>query len=107
MTSRLKFGARGRYFRVWFCSLALFGATGSAFSQLQIPVTTVSITNIGPQTVSDALIRSNIKVKEGDTYSQVAVNEDISHLYSTGFFLDVRVLEKRTPEGVSLLYALQ
>jgi outer membrane protein insertion porin family len=109
MTSRLKFGRRGHFVRVWVCGLAIIGASGAAMAQapVQLPITRVSITNVGPQTVSEALVRANIKIKEGDNYNPASVNDDIRNLYGTGYFLNVRVSEQRTVDGVELLYVLQ
>ncbi|HEY0455534.1 MAG TPA: outer membrane protein assembly factor BamA, partial [Verrucomicrobiae bacterium] len=108
-TSRLKFGRRGRYVRVWFCSILLAGCALAASGQVapfRVPVTKVSITNIGPQTVSEALVRANIKVKEGDMYNRVTVDEDVRNLYGTGYFANIKVNEERTGDGVNLLYVL-
>ena len=72
-----------------------------------VKITRVAITNIGPQAVSDALIRANIRAKEGESYNAVVINEDIKNLSATGYFDNVRVAEEQTEGGLSLLYVLQ
>jgi outer membrane protein insertion porin family len=92
-----------------FILLVLVGwfATVAAFAQLpQIPVGRISITNIGPQVASESLVRANIRVKEGETYSRAAVDDDVRNLMKTGYFLNVRVTDEPTPSGVNLTYIL-
>src|SRR3954451_443183 len=71
------------------------------------PIHSIVITNIGPQSVSESLVRANMHVKEGDTYVKALIDDDIRNLFSTGFFADVRVEEKPTPLGIDLYYYLQ
>ncbi len=77
----------------------------SLFAQLQI--STIAVTNVGPQAVSESLVRANIRVKEGDVYSRAAIDDDVRNLYATGFFYNIRVTEDRAPDGVALTYVLQ
>lgn len=70
-------------------------------------VVKIIVTNVGPQSVSESLVRANIRVKEGDTYNRVAVDDDVRTLYSTGYFYNIRVAEERSAEGVTLTYILQ
>src|SRR6185295_16372636 len=92
----------------WF---ALGGAAGVAHAQLPgmppIKVTRIALTNIGPVSVSDALVRANIRVKEGEAYNRLAIDDDVRTLYATGYFVNIRVAEERTEDGISLLYTLQ
>ena len=67
----------------------------------------IVITNIGPQTVSDSLVRANMRVKEGDPYVRANVDDDVRNLYATGFFSDIRVADEVTPDGVDLHYYLR
>lgn len=67
----------------------------------------IVITNIGPQAVSDDLIRANIHVKPGDTYIRTSVDKDVLNLYATGFFYNIRVADQLTDQGVILTYILQ
>jgi len=72
-----------------------------------LTISGIVITNIGPQMASDDLVRANIHVKVGDPYVRVSVDKDLLSLYSTGFFLNIRVSDKVTPTGVELTYILQ
>ena len=44
----------------------------------------VLLKQVGPAEVSDPLIRANIRVKAGDQFSRLAVDDDIRNLYGTG-----------------------
>src|SRR4051794_6967108 len=82
-----------------FC-LTLVAQTGTRVSQVEIK-------HVGPAATSDALIRANIRVKEGDAYQRTRVDEDVKNLYSTGYFYNIRIAQDGTPEGVKLTYVLQ
>ena len=41
---------------------------------------------MGPPAASDELVRANIRVKVGDTYTRTGVDDDVRTLYSTGLF---------------------
>ena len=69
-------------------------------------VTKINLTNVGPQIVSEALVKANIRVKEGDMYNRAAIDDDVRNLYTTGYFYNVRVAEDRSADGVVLLYML-
>lgn len=73
----------------------------------QVPITSITITNVGPQAVGESLVRANIRVKEGDSYSRAAIDDDVRNLYATGYFYNIRVTEDRSPQGIALTYALQ
>lgn len=67
----------------------------------------IELKHVGPPAVSESLIKANIRVKEGDTYNRLAVDEDVRSLYSTGYFYNIRVAEEDTVGGIILTYALQ
>lgn len=67
----------------------------------------IEIRHIGPPAASDALIFSNIRAKEGDTYSRVSVDDDVSSLWKTGYFYNIRVAEEPVEGGIKLIYMLQ
>lgn len=95
---------------LWFgCLLwwALCGFPVPASAQFQPKVTSIVVSNVGPQTVSEALVRANIRVKEGDTYNRNAVDDDVRNLYKTGYFSNVRVSDERSIDGIGLLYIVQ
>jgi outer membrane protein insertion porin family len=80
----------------------------SAFGQVAGPkVAKVEIKHVGPVSVSDALIRANIRIKPGDTFFPAAMDDDIRNLYATGLFYSVRVSRDDTPQGVVLTYIVQ
>ena len=100
----------------WLVGLLLFAAAPTLWAQVprvpqapRIPLTVgqIVVTNIGPQTVSDALVRANIRVKEGEPYSRHSIDDDVRNLYLTGYFQNVRVLEERKGDTIHLLYQLQ
>ncbi len=67
----------------------------------------IVIKHVGPPAVSEELIRANIRVKEGEAYSRVSIDDDIKNLYGTLFFYNIRVTEDVTatetgPGGVKI-----
>ena len=90
------------------CGLLLVLACLPALAQSSsLKVSKVEIKHVGPQSVSDDLIRANIRVKPGDLYVRGAIDEDIRTLYATGQFYDIRVNEDNSAGGVVLTYVLQ
>ena len=67
----------------------------------------IVVTNIGPPAASDELIRANIHVKVGDPYVRASIDDDVRNLYTTGFFHNIEVNEKRTDSGIILTYILE
>jgi len=82
----------------WFPAFAQFNS---------LKVARIEIKHIGPATVSDGLIRSNIRVKVGDPYVRFSVDDDVKNLYATGLFYNIRIAEEETPEGMALTYLVQ
>src|SRR2546422_1849269 len=70
-------------------------------------VSKIEIKHVGPASVSDELIRANIRVKLGDPYLRAAIDDDVRNLYATGLFYNIRVAEDVTPNGVVLSYVVQ
>src|SRR6185369_7265449 len=91
------------------CALFLLVAVlPSARAQLsETKVAKIEIKHVGPAAVSDELIRDNIRVKVGDKYLRVAIDDDVRNLYSTGLFYNIRVGEDNTPAGMVLTYIVQ
>jgi len=91
------------------CGLLLFLACLPAvWAQTAEPkVSKIEIQHVGPQEVSDELIRANIRVKVGDPYRRLAVDDDIRNLYATGQFYNIRVTEDRANDSVALNYIVQ
>ncbi|MFO1478402.1 MAG: outer membrane protein assembly factor BamA [Verrucomicrobiota bacterium] len=72
-----------------------------------LKVAKIEIKHVGPAQVSDDLIRANIRIKTGDVYRAMAVDDDIRNLYATGLFYNIRVTDETTAAGVVLTYLLQ
>src|SRR3954465_5076295 len=93
------------------CTLLL--SLSVAYGQFSaIKVAQIKIEHLGPPSVSDELVRSNVRVKTGDTYQsplalQTAVDDDVRNLYTTGFFYNIRVGQTNTPDGLVLTYLVQ
>jgi len=86
---------------------ALCGFPLPATAQPQLKVLSVTVSNVGPQTVSESLVRANIRIKEGDFYNRNSVDDDVKNLIATGYFANVRVADELSPEGIALLYIVQ
>jgi outer membrane protein insertion porin family len=74
---------------------------------LSSEVRRVEISHVGPPPVSDEYILSNLRVKEGEPFMRMSVDEDVRKLYNTGFFYNIRVLEEPSAAGLTLKYILQ
>lgn len=79
----------------------------NSYAQAPMKVLKIEIVHIGPPAASDTLIKSHIRVKEGEAFSQTSVDDDIRSLYSTGFFANIQVQQRPEPGGVALIYQLQ
>lgn len=71
------------------------------------PIVQLEVRHVGPPAASDELILSNIRVKQGDSFSQTSVDADIRSLYSTGFFSNIQVLQELSSEGMKLVYVVR
>ena len=77
-----------------------------------VKVGKIEIKHVGPQLVSDELIRSNIRVKPGNQYPsplalQAALDDDVRNLYATGFFYNIQIAQAMGPDGLVLTYIVQ
>ena len=70
-------------------------------------VAKIEIQHVGPASVSDELVRANIRIKPGDIYRPASVDEDVRNLYGTGLFYNIRVSQRDSPEGLVLIYIVQ
>src|SRR3954469_8042267 len=84
----------------------LLGAAQGAFSASPSQVKKIDIKQVGPQAVSESLIRANIRVKEGDPFNRLAVDDDVRNLYTTGYFDNIRIVEDPSTEGITVTYVL-
>ena len=103
-----------------FCAVLAACLQMAAVAQQASPpiVQKIEIRHIGPASVSDDLVRANIRVQTGKPYSRAAVDDDVRNLYGTGYFYNIRVVEESTrfstsPDGlqvpteVTLVYSVQ
>lgn len=86
------------------CSLAL-----GSNAQVGEVIKKIEIRHVGPAAASESLIRANIRLKEGDTYTRNTVDDDVRSLYSTGYFYNIRVATEPAADkrGIHLIYVLQ
>jgi outer membrane protein insertion porin family len=89
--------------------LILIGCGPAAWAQnIGTKISEVKITFIGPASVSDALIRDNIKLKPGDMYIPGITADDVHSLYATGQFYNIRIsVDQSADGGVILTYIVQ
>jgi outer membrane protein insertion porin family len=94
-----------RLFGIWL----LLGCASAAWAQPAGPkINRVDVKFIGPATVSEQLVRSNVRLKAGDIYFPDATQDDIRSLYATGQFYNIRVtLDQADDGGVVLTYVVQ
>ncbi len=81
-----------------FLAISLSGYAQDTISEIQIE---------GNNLVSDAKIVSEIKARAGQPYNENILNEDIKNLYQTGFFEDISVETKESPEGITLVFKVK
>ena len=70
-------------------------------------VVKIEIKHIRVSTLSDSLIRSHLRGKEGELVTQTSVDHDIQILYGTGDFDNIRVSEAAVDGGIKLIYIVQ
>jgi len=86
----------------WFACLPLvWGQLGEA------KIARIEIKHIGPSTVSDELIRGNLRSKVGELYRPITVDDDVRNLYTKGLFDDIRVTSKMEADGLVLTFVVQ
>ncbi len=61
----------------------------------------------GNRIISNATIISNIKVRANQPYNENIINEDIKSLMSLGYFDNVEVEKKITPQGIIVKFKLK
>jgi outer membrane protein insertion porin family len=95
--------------RPWnrICAVLLACLHLAAQAQEAPTVQKVLIVHVGPATVSDQLIRANMRVKEGEPFSQDAVDADVQNLHKTGYFQNIRVGREVDARGITLTYRVQ
>jgi outer membrane protein insertion porin family len=93
---------------LWLFWVCLFGWLPCLRAQQITPhIHKILIRYVGPPAVSDDFVRANIRAKEGEPLFRATVDQDIAALYRTGYFLQIRVDQNDTPDGVDVTYVLQ
>jgi outer membrane protein insertion porin family len=92
-----------------FGTCVLLGYATAGWSQTAGPkIDRVDIKYVGPASVSEQFIRSNIRLKAGDSYRPNNTQDDVHSLYGTGEFYNIRVgVEAADDGGVILTYTVQ
>jgi outer membrane protein insertion porin family len=68
----------------------------------------VDIKYVGPASISEQFIRSNIRLRAGDPYRAATTESDIRNLYTTGQFYNIRVsLDQAADGGLVITYIVQ
>jgi outer membrane protein insertion porin family len=89
-----------RLFGIWL----LLGCGQAVWAQTTGPkIDRVDIKFVGPASVSEQFIRSNIRVKAGDVYLPNSTQDDVRSLYSTGQFYNIRVTANQADDGGVIL----
>ncbi len=95
----------------WLGLLVLGLVLGGMVAQAQnvgAKISRVDVKFIGPASVSEALIRSNLKLKPGGTYVPGITQDDVHALYATGQFYNIRVsVDQADDGGVIVTYIVQ
>ena len=89
-------------------SLVLGCATAGWAQSAGPKIERVDIKFVGPASVSEDFIRSNIKLKPGASYLPGITQDDVHSLYGTGQFYNIRVAADQANDGgVVLTYIIQ
>jgi outer membrane protein insertion porin family len=94
-----------RRFGIWL----LLGCASAVWAQPTGPkIDRVDVKFVGPASVSEQFVRSNIRLKAGDIYFPAATRDDIQSLYATGQFYNIQVTaDPGESGGVLLTYHVQ
>ena len=87
----------------------VLGCATAAWAQSTGPkIDRVDVKFVGPASVSEEFIRSNIKLKAGASYLPGLTQDDVHLLYGTGQFYNIRVsVDQADDGGVVLTYIVQ
>ena len=88
-------------------SLALGCATAAMAQTAGPKIDRVDIKFVGPSSVGEDFIRSNLKLKPGTTYIPGLTQDDVHLLYGTGQFYNIRVSVDQSGDSVVLTYTVQ
>lgn len=86
-------------------ALATVGLAATAWAQTTA-YTVKEVVITGNRSVSDQLIRSQLRVRRGQPYQAADVQRDIRRLFELGYFADIKADVRETPDGVIVEYIL-
>ncbi|HMK52584.1 MAG TPA: POTRA domain-containing protein, partial [Thermodesulfobacteriota bacterium] len=66
--------------------------------------TVLKITILGNAKVEESIIRAAVKSREGGPFSVEKVREDLRSIFDLGYFTDVQVDIKSTPQGKEVIF---
>ena len=82
--------------------------TASAqFAATAPKIARITISHVGPATVSEELIRANIRSRVGEPFVMATADDDVKSLYATGLFYNIRVARETTDDGLVVTYLVQ
>ena len=87
----------------FFIFLLCGGATIAWGQSAGAKISRVDIKFIGPASVSEALIRDNLKLKAGASYLPGSTQDDVHALYATGQFYNIRVSVDQADDGGAIV----
>ena len=90
-------------------ALLMLGCATAAWGQSAGPkIDRVDIKFIGPASVSEQFVRSNIRLKPGDVFRPNLTQDDVHSLYGTGQFMNIRISTEMADDGgVVLTYIVE
>jgi outer membrane protein insertion porin family len=89
-------------------SLLLGCATAALAQNAGTKIDRVDIKFVGPASVSEQFVRSNLKLRAGGYYLPGQTQDDVHSLYSTGQFYNIRIqIDPADDGGVILTYTVQ
>jgi outer membrane protein insertion porin family len=90
--------------RVFFAILFLLFTAPMLSAQQQDKIARVEI--IGYERVDKGFIANAIRTKENEVFDSEKIREDIKSIYKTGFFSDVQVDSKESPQGKIITFVV-
>jgi outer membrane protein insertion porin family len=67
----------------------------------------IEIEFAGPKSVDKSVIVSNMRTTVGQPYSPAAIQEDVRNLYATGLFVNLRMYDEPSGDGVKVVVIVQ
>ncbi len=92
------------FFLVLVTALALFSFASPSFSEDTAQKTVQSVEVKGNKTVSSLTILAKVKTQVGQPVSSSILNEDLKRLYGLGYFMDVRIEQEETEQGIKVVF---